>query len=254
MNPKPRPPIEAYLELRERPVGRPLMHHRWRDLSFLHYSLDPEVVQARLPEGLEVDTFPGADGRERAWIGVVPFRMEGIRFHRAPAVPGLSAFPETNVRTYVHRRGRRPGVWFFSLDAANFPACRYGRLAYALPYFEARMSAERREETVRYRSARVFDRRCREERFEVELGEAVETPAPGTLEFFLIERYLLYAARRGKLLEGLVHHQPYPVRQAKILEAHTTLPDGASLPRAPWEHVMFSDGVDVEVFGVRGVR
>ena len=67
---------------------------------------------ALVPAGLELDTFEG-----QAWIGVVPFRMTGIR-PVASAAAWLSAFAELNVRTYV-TVGGKPGVCFFSLDAAN---------------------------------------------------------------------------------------------------------------------------------------
>src|SRR5579862_5442485 len=98
------------------------MFQSWRDLLFLHFSLPVSEIQTLLPVGLEVDTFPNSEGIDRAWVGLVPFRMEGIRPRRLPALPWISAFPETNVRTYVHQGGRRPGVWFFSLDAARWLA------------------------------------------------------------------------------------------------------------------------------------
>ena len=60
-----------------------------------------------------------------------------------PSVPGLSSFHETNVRTYVHRAGCDPGVWFFSLDAANRLAVLAARTTFHLPYYHARMFLER---------------------------------------------------------------------------------------------------------------
>src|SRR5689334_2210914 len=94
--------LEEYLKLRERPSGPPAMYQNWRDLTFLHFSIDANELKPLLPEGLTVDTFPDEAGRERAWIGLVPFWMKDIRLRGLPAVPGLSAFPESNVRTYVH--------------------------------------------------------------------------------------------------------------------------------------------------------
>ena len=54
-------------------------------------------------------------------------------------MPGISAFPEVNVRTYARYRGR-PGVWFLSLDAAGRVAVEVARRATGLPYYRARMS------------------------------------------------------------------------------------------------------------------
>ena len=85
----------------------------WHDLFFAHWEVPLRKLRELVPRGLEIDTFEG-----RAWIGVVPFRMSGVRLRGTPALPGLSAFPELNVRTYVQAEGK-PGVWFFSLDAAN---------------------------------------------------------------------------------------------------------------------------------------
>jgi len=220
------------------------MHQSWRDLSFLHFSCEPEELRRLIPEELEIDTFEG-----RAWIGLVPFRMLGIRPPYAPAAPWLSAFPETNVRTYVHHRGQRPGVWFFSLDAARWLACAYARLRFALPYHHARMSVVTLDE-IHYWS----ERRDASTDIRVRPGEAMTMPQPGSLEFFLVERYLLYAKRGGQLFSGQVHHPPYPIRSLDLLQCDETLVKSNGFEPRDWEHVCFSPGVDVEVFGVQVVE
>src|SRR5690349_5532277 len=111
--------IEEYLKLREKPEGFRVMYQKWRDLTFLHYSIEPEWLRGHVPPELDIDTFPNANGEERAWVGLIPFWMTGVRARFFPPTPGLHQFAETNVRTYVHRNGKEPGVWFFSLDAAN---------------------------------------------------------------------------------------------------------------------------------------
>jgi len=214
------------------------MAQSWRDLTFLHYSVEPEIIQRTLPPGLEVETFDG-----RAWVGLVPFWMTGIRPPPFPALPWLSNFPETNVRTYVHRAGKRPGVWFYSLDAARLAACIFARTAFGLPYFHARMSVEQAE-SVRYQSHRGLA--TLEARIQV--GEPMAQPEPGSLEFFLIERYLLYAVRRGVLHTGQVGHPPYRLNSATVNRCDQTLVAAAGLPLEPWEHICYSAGVDVEVF------
>lgn len=228
------------------------MLQSWRDLLFVHQVVSPDIVQAALPPGLTVDTFP-VDGVEQAWIGLVPFTMHGIRPRWAPALPWLSAFPEVNVRTYVHRDGREPGVWFFSLDAARWLACRYARLAFHLPYHHARMRSEKHGDTVGYRSTRygpsgpILDLRYR-------VGVPIDAPSPGTLEHWLVERYVLYAASPTGLRCGRVYHEPYPLRTAEILELKTNLPDAAGFPADAWRHVCYSPGVDVEVFSLDRLR
>lgn len=216
---------------------------------FMHFSEEPDKVRALIPVGLEVDTFPNADGVERAWIGLVPFRMEGIRPRGFPALPWLSAFPETNVRTYVHREGSKPGVWFFSLDAARWLACKYARVAFKLPYYHATMRTSRIANALKYESHRMEAPRC-DLRVTAEIGESLLSPRFGSLEFFLVERYLLYSLRNGQLFTGMVHHTPYPLRSASLVSCGESIVAAAGIEPRPWQHVCFSDGVDVEVFGI----
>ena len=237
----------AYERLRQ-PQGRPpLMFQKWRDLLFLHFPIDP--AQVPVPEGLTLDTFPDSGGIERAWVGAVLFRMHGIRMRGGLAMPWISAFPETNVRTYVHRDGHEPGVWFFSLDAARWLACKAAVIGYGLNYKHALMSVSRRGEHVAYRGRRI-ERPAAEWSFDATLGAPMPQPEVGSLEFFLVERYLLYSRHRGALRTGLVSHPPYPLRSVEAFEGEETLVAAAGIPPRPWTHACFSEGVDVRVQGL----
>ena len=122
---------------------------QWHGLLFMHWPVQPAVLRPLIPPPLQIDTFDGA-----AWIGVVPFHITGFRPHYVPALPWVSAFPELNVRTYVTLEGK-PGIWFFSLDAANPLAVRGARVAFHLPYYDARMVFARDNSGVRYASRRT---------------------------------------------------------------------------------------------------
>lgn len=236
-------------------AGQPAMLQRWHDLLFLHAAADPAAIERLLPPSLAVETFPDASGAARAWIGLIPFRMTGVRPRWAPPLPWLSAFPETNLRTYVRPRdGGDPGVWFFSLDAGNALACRAARAAYSLPYFHARMDVAREGSRAVYRSDRLDDPRPAFATIACEALAPLPASEPGTLQHFLVERYRLYAARRGRLLTARVRHAPYALRDAQLLECHTTLPEAAGLASPSWSHVCFCDGVEVEVFGGEAAR
>lgn len=237
--------LSEYEALRSRPLGKAVLHMNWRHLLFLHYALDPGQLRPHVPKELEIDTFPDADGREKAWVGVIPFTMHGIRPRGMPALPGLSAFHETNLRTYVHARGSNPGVWFFSLDAANATACRVARTTFGLPYHHASMSLDAAGDRRTYRSERRSDGAALFAT--ASIGQRIES-APGSFEFWLVERYALFAIRRGKLISARVHHPPYELWKADVVEAESTLPEASGLPIAPWAHACFSQGVDVEVF------
>ncbi len=236
-----------------RPDERPVMYQSWKQLLFLHWSLPPEEVAPLLPPGLTLDTFEG-----RAWVGLVPFTMRGVRPRGLPAVRFLSDFHETNVRTYVHDKGKNPGVWFFSLDAANAIAVRLARAWFKLPYHYAGMElhAGPRGESFAYRSERRWPGptpatcavRC------TPRGDA-STSTPGTLQHFLVERYFLYSTAQGSLFRGQVHHAPYQVRGAEVEGLDESLLAAAGIPR-PSEPplALFSDGVDVDVFRLRRVE
>src|SRR5437899_12900720 len=95
------------------PEGPWVMAQSWHDLLFAHWVLPVDTLRPLIPTPLEIDTHHGI-----AWMGIAPFRMTGVRIRGIPALPGLSAFPELNVRTYV-TLGGKPGVFFFSLDAGS---------------------------------------------------------------------------------------------------------------------------------------
>jgi uncharacterized protein YqjF (DUF2071 family) len=227
------------------------MYQKWRSLLFLHWEVPAEAIQRLLPPGLTVDTFEG-----RAFVGLVPFTMRAVRPVGLPALPWLSYFHETNVRTYVHVNGRAPGVWFFSLEAANPVAVVLARAWFSLPYHRARMSLQRDPAGhVRYASTRRWPGPTPAQTEIQALPFGPLTPAAaGTLDHFLLERYLLYAVRRGRLHRGQVHHAPYPAQSAEVLGVDESLLAATGLKRPstpPLGH--FSEGVDVEIFPIEPV-
>lgn len=209
--PSSSPPPRASHRPWPRPETRPVGSMRWLDLLFAHWPLPPEVLRPHLPEGLELDTFEG-----RAWIGVVPFRMARVRPRWSPPVPWLSYFPELNLRTYVIREDK-PGVWFFSLDAANPVAVRLARRFFHLPYFDADMVVERELSGVRYHSVRTHKNVPRAA-FMGTYGPtgAIYRSRPGDLDHWLTERYCLYSSDgEGRLYRGEIHHEPWPLQPAR---------------------------------------
>ena len=106
------------------PDAPAVMRQDWHHLLFLHWEVPAAELQKLIPEDLTIDTFEGI-----AYVGVIPFTLSNVRPIFTPPVPGLSRFHEVNVRTYVHRRGTNPGVWFFSLDASSALAVAAARAA-----------------------------------------------------------------------------------------------------------------------------
>lgn len=226
-------------------IETPVMYHSWHDLTFLHWKVDREKLQALVPPGLMIETY-----EDEAYVGLVPFTMSGIRLAVAPRFPGFHSSHETNVRTYVVDEQGRRGVWFFSLDAANAAFVRVARAWYRLPYYRSTMSLQKADGEIEYRSKRfITGDVCR-----VDTRHAQEstTAQPGTLDEFLVERYNLFAYARGRLLVGRVVHLPYPLAVAECRNVEEDLVKAAQIMRpddAPLVH--FSPGVDVEVFPMR---
>jgi len=248
------PSLDDRLAARTRPRGRPAMYQSWRRLLFLHWRFDPEVIQRSLPEGLTVDTYDGA-----AWMGVVPFFMRNIRPWWSPPIPGVSNFLELNLRTYVYDSRGTPGVWFYSLDANQSLAVRWGRGLFRLPYFASRMSAPVSSEgVVDYRSHRVGTDPALATHVRYGQAGPLRHAAPGSLEFFLIERYILFAHGRaggGGLHSGQVCHPPYEIADANVPEwddhVFSISTEKFPAPDRPFEHALYAPGVDVDVFPLK---
>jgi uncharacterized protein len=208
------------------PDRRWVMGQTWDDLLFAHWRVDADAVADRLPDGLELDTYDG-----KAWLGVIPFVVTGLRLRGTPPVPFVSTFRELNVRTYA-TAGGKPGVWFLSLDASSAAAVEAARRLYKLPYFRARIGVERRGGWIAYSCARaeglrphVFEGRYRPARPAAE-------PQRGTLEHFLTERYCLYTEDAcGRLLRADIHHEPWPLQPAEAeIDLNTMPPEWLELP------------------------
>jgi uncharacterized protein YqjF (DUF2071 family) len=209
-----------------------IMTQTWHDLLFAHWPVDRVGLAAKIPSSLELDLYDG-----EAWLAVVPFHMTNVAPRGVPSLPGVSAFPELNVRTYV-RAGGRAGVYFFSLDAGNVLAVAAARTMFHLPYYQASIEVEQQGEGIRYRS-----RRSRVHGSSAELAVAyrpsgpVSQPREGTLEYFLTERYCLYTVDQdGHALRLDIHHPPWPLQPAEASIQVNTMADavGIRLPsRAP---------------------
>jgi hypothetical protein len=233
------------------PKGPWIMAQKWHDLLFAHWQVPADTIRKLLPKLLELDTF-----NAQAWISIVPFTMSGVRLRATPALPWISAFPELNVRTYV-TAGGKPGVWFFSLDAANLLAVEIARRWFHLPYFYSRMKSTTGPQGIAYSAART-DRRGRKEQLEATYsahGLSFECQ-PGTLEYFLTERYCLYAEKPdGSVLSSEIHHAPWLLQDARAtFSTNTTTQNLAIDVSRPPSLLHFSKLQDVIVWRPRKVR
>jgi uncharacterized protein YqjF (DUF2071 family) len=240
-------PIDRH-SARARPAGMPLMRQNWGKLLFMHWRVEERLLRPLVPARLSIDTFDG-----HAWVGLVPFTMWGIRPAFAPPVPFVSAFHELNVRTYVHLDGV-PGVWFHSLDAERGAAVWGARTFFHLPYYKADMRLRQTGARIVYDSVRRRGPRA-EFHASWEVEGAERAAGPGTLDYFLTERYCLYAARGdGRLYRARVSHRPWPLQSARLLSLESSMLESHGLPTPEGEPVLhYAEKLSVDVWGLRRV-
>jgi len=217
------------------------MHQTWHDVLFAHWPLPAATLRPLVPQQLTLDTFDG-----ECWVGVVPFHMSDIRRRGIPVLPGLSRFPELNVRTYV-KYGEKRGVYFFSLDAANLPAVWAARTFYHLPYFHADMTTQEREGVIHYSSRRYRGRA--DFRGYYRPAAEVALASKGSIEHWLTERYCLYTEHRGQLYRGEIHHRPWPLQKAVAKFEINTVAQAAhvTLPKTN-PHLVFARKLEVLIW------
>jgi uncharacterized protein YqjF (DUF2071 family) len=237
------------LAARERPEGQPLMHQSWGKLLFMHWRVDSEVLRPLIPRPLNIDTFDGS-----AWIAIAPFTMWDIRAlpPYLPPVPGLSRMHELNVRTYVHADGV-PGVWFFSLDCNSGGAVLGARTFYFLPYYNADIHLKTKNDTIDYDLIRT-DEPAAEFHAQWNVGAPLPFSEPGSVEFFLTERYCLYSERQGQLYRSRIHHQPWPLQEAKVSAFSSSMIEALGLPALKEEPMLhYAEEIKVDIWPLKKV-
>lgn len=225
-----------------------VMTQVWQKLLFAHWPVSAAVLRPLLPPGLALDTFDG-----QAWLGIVPFQMDKVRFRGLPGIPTATRFAELNVRTYV-TVGEKSGVYFFSLDAASLLAVLGARVIFSLPYYHARFAISAERDTIHYRCERRGS--VPRARFEARYQPtgAVRLAGAGSLEDWLTARYCLYTMRSSHLMRGEIHHAPWPLQPAEAEISDNTIaePAGIHLPATP-PLLYYSEELKVQVWPLRQV-
>lgn len=206
-----------------------IMTQTWHDLLFAHWPVSPEQLRPSVPSQLEIDTLAG-----NAWLGIVVFRLSGVRLRGLPEVPFLSAFPEINVRTYVSD-GNQSGVYFLSLDTNNPLAIAIARPWFRLAYFSSRISFTQRGDGIRFTSRRV-QRGAPSANFSGRYSaRSCTLNEPSELARWLAERYCFYAcdSKSGQNMYRCdIAHRPWTLQhaQATIVQNTMALSHGIELP------------------------
>mgnify|MGYP001166171881 CR=1 FL=1 len=231
-------------------IDRPIFYQNWNHLLFLHWKVPAEVIQERLPEGLKVDLWNGS-----AYLGIIPFMMEGLRPSFAFALPCISNFMEINLRTYVRDKHNRPGVWFFSLDTNNTFGNWIARKFFHLNYRYAETVFTNHSKDSYECSVSFPETNMSIQRFKwIESKETfLPSKDPELLEFFLTERYRLFtfSKKNNQLFSGRIAHEPYSLNVPTLeafdtgLISHNIM--NISVINTP-DSILSSQGTKVKVF------
>jgi len=215
-----------------------VQRQEWRDLLFAHWPLRVSTLRPLIPRSLDLDCFDG-----RAWVGIVPFRMTGVRLRWLPSLPWLSTFPELNLRTYVRYRGQS-GIYFLSLDAPNPLAVTIARRFYHLPYHRAEITMRSLGDSIIY-DCRRRQRDAPPAALGVDYrprGDAFRAN-PGSLEHFLVERYALFCASEdGRVHACRIQHSAWELQPAEAEFRRNSLAEAAGFELPETEPLLWYSG------------
>ena len=222
-------------------VRVPWMIQRWSSIAFLHWPVDIDVLRPLILDDLTIDTFD-----DRAWVGLVPFRMT-IRPLHLPPIPVVSIFPEINVRTYVRDANGRRGLYFLSLDVPRSAAVVGARLALGLPYMWSRLDVDESDDRIAYTAERRSPSPRAKTSIVVPTRHPVPEPTPDLAEF-LTARFRLFARGPLGVYSVSVEHPPWDLRRVRGASVDDEFTAAAGVPvDGPPMHVHVAEGVDVRV-------
>jgi uncharacterized protein YqjF (DUF2071 family) len=232
------------LAARHRPKAQPVMHQTWGKLLFMHWRINENLLRPHVPDSLEIDTYG-----DSAWIAITPFTMWDVRAvpPYAPPIPGLSSMHELNVRTYVHHNGV-PGVWFFSLDTNSSAAVLAARTFFYLPYYNAEIELKQRGKRIHYILSREDDPPAEFDATWI-VGDPLPQSQPGSKEFFLTERYMLYTEDQGQLYRARIYHDPWPLQQAELTKFGSSMLEANQLTQPKTQPIVhYAEEIEVEIW------
>jgi len=221
------------------------LKQNWVNLTFMHWEVDPDILRMHVPDDLEIELFEG-----KAYVGVIPFRMEKVRPRNLPSVSFISNFPEFNIRTYVRKNGKG-GVFFLTLDAMSRVTCLYAPFAYGLPYKYAKGFVNAVNGIYSWSSKRISGEIRLEGESEPK-GHLLKAKK-GSLEEFLFERYCLYVSKNGITYRAYTCHEPWEFQDAEANIRYNSLTEhyklGIQNTLEP-DLIHFSKGVEVMTWDI----
>ncbi len=200
------------------PANSWFIHQKWKNVLFLHWQLDAELIERYLPAHLKLDTFKG-----KGWITITCLEMDDVKLKNFPSIPSISSFYEVNVRTYVTYRNI-PGLFYFSLDASSWLSVLGARWTSPLPYFNADIVSHKNPTGDTY----IQSKRKSQPPAELILNYAStgnEIPVEKkSIDYWLLERYGIFIQVAGNAIHQIaMHHLPWKIREVNVDIKHNTM-------------------------------
>lgn len=209
----------------------------WKDLTFVHWPVEPASVAHMFPPGSRPDVF--TDGM--TYVGLVPFAMCELALGIPTPIPYFGSFLETNVRLYSTDAAGRHGVLFRSLETARLAVVPITRATLGVPYTWAKMQLTRDGRRITYDSTRRLPSRGLRCRVAIDVGDRVE---PTALEVWLTARWGAHTRKAGRTWWVPNAHDPFPLHAAQVLELDDELVAAAGVrPAGERVRAIYSPGV-----------
>jgi len=225
-----------------------IMSQQWRDITFIHYAVDSNMLHPFIPKGLELDTY-----HDQAWISIVVLQVHHLRLRFMPPIPGMMDFNQINIRTYVRSSEGKPGVYFLRIGATSRLAVFGASTFMHMPFVHADLRIDPMHPDKSQLSHPPI------QRIDCSLSDhtklrlratPVSSPYPAVtnpLTKWLTERYCQYSdslhpvplqakgAVSSELLITDIQHSPWSVQTANVSVEENSLlqPFGIALPSSP---------------------
>ena len=228
-------------------MPRPFLTARWSDIVLLTFEAPEHLIRRMIPPGVEPDHW-----NDRTHVSLVALRMLGIRL-MGWRIPGFSAHPQVNFRTYVRIAGD-PGVWFIRQFVPSRLIAAVGRLRYGEPFWPTPIRSRIVNTPTDLRAEFAVGPAALGWHLNVTGSRAVQVPPPESPEHYFAERAFACRIRPdGRLGVFRVAHPAWAVRDVRALDYRL---DFGSLYGAEWEFlnraapasVVFAEGSDVAVY------
>jgi uncharacterized protein len=192
---------------------KPLFDCDWMRALFIHYEVDAAGLQREVPYELDLH-------RGRAYVSLVAFEMVNLRLRSGRPWSGVVTAPIAthgflNVRTYVRHNGE-PGIYFLTEWLPNRLSVLLGPLTFGLPYRFGQLDYRHDHDRG------MLDGNVSASGLHLSWTSRLDLPlklqrsAPGSLDEFLLERYIAFTSGGMRKMSFRVWHLPWRQQRTDV--------------------------------------